>query len=506
MVLPGRKLPWIFISGVVLAVGAALAVALLPWERFGAPILAMLFFGGLLFLLALLDSPSEERRFVVRLLLVALAVRLATAALFYLATGGNESYIYSDAHTYDRVAWVLAQAWRTPGAVVGTGDAAFVQNDIYPTLLAGLYFLIGRSLAAAVIINILFGTAAVYLLYRLGAMLFGPVTARWAGWLMAFYTGFWLWEIMTLKDSLFLFLILLFFLGLYRLWNILTLPDRTPKTFLLAGIWAGALAAVVAVAGQLREYIPVILLGSLLLLPLTVFLRSGRWWRWALILGASAAVLGYIWSPLMARELPSITVGPQSTLFQMTEVPHTERVGIFLNWIIQNPVAFVRFIGLAFFSTLLAPYAWLLPGTLPEIPRLENYMIAYPGMWMWYLLIPFSFFGVIQAVRRTKGEAWPLIFYAAAVFMAVAIFVPREYRHRDMVMPIALLLAAEGLVFSRRWWALGAAAWVPLVGFIAWKLHSVVPILLAVALAAVGIGLWRIRALRGRQAALVRVR
>jgi hypothetical protein len=500
-----RKPPLLFGSGALLAVAAALAVARLPWESFGAPILSVLVLGGGMLALALIDSPAEERRFVVRLLLVAFAVRLAAAAVFYLAIGNDESYIYSDANTYDRVAWVVAQAWHS-GSVPAVGSGGHIQNDVYPLLLAGLYFVIGHSLAAAVVINILFGTAAVYLLYRLGAMLFGPVTARWAGWLTVFYTGFWLWEIMTLKDSLFLFLILFFFLALYRLWTLLAAGDRTPVSFLQAGIWAAVLAAVIAATGELRDYIPVILVGCVALLPAIVFLRKGRFWRWAVVLGAAAAVLIPIWSPLMWHELPAIAVGSQSTLFQYTEIPHTERIFIFLNWIGQNPLAFLRFLVFSSFSTLLAPYAWILPGSLPEVPRAENYMIAYPGMWLWYLLIPFAIVGTVQAVRRTKGEAVPLVFYAAAVFLAVAIFVPREYRHRDMIMPIALLFSAEGLVFSRRWWALGAAAWVPLIGFIAWKLHSVVPILLAAAATGAGILLWRIRKRRGREAELVKVR
>jgi hypothetical protein len=500
-----RQPPFLFGLGILLAAAAALAVALLPWETFGAPILIALSLGGGMLALALLDSPAEERRFVVRLLLVAFAVRLAAAAFFYLAIGNDESYIYSDANTYDRVAWVVAQAWHS-GAVPAVGPGGYVQNDIYPLLLAGLYFILGHSLAAAVVVNILFGAAAVYLLYRLGAMLFGPVTARWAGWLAVFYTGFWLWEIMTLKDSLFLFLILLFFLGLFRAWGLLAAAERTPKTLLQAGIWGAAAAAVVALTGELRDYSPVILVGAAALLAAIVFLRSGAWWRWVLVLGAAAAVIIPVWGPLMAHELPSIALGSQSTLFQFTEVPHTERVGIFLQWILQNPSAFIRFLALTCFSTLLAPYAWILPGALPEVPRLENYMIAYPGMWLWYLLIPFAIVGTIQALRRTKGEAAPLVFYAAAVFLAVAIFVPREYRHRDMIMPVALLLAAEGLVYSRRWWALGAAAWVPLIGFIAWKLHSVVPILLAATAAGAGILLWRIRKRRENGPELVRVR
>jgi hypothetical protein len=492
---------------VLLAAAGALGIAFLPWETAGATLFALLLFGGLALGLALFDSPVEERRFVVRLFLAALGVRLLAAALFHWLIGGNEGYIYSDANTYDRLAWVLAQSWRSSGtAVGGVGPVGFVLGDIYPRMLAVLYFLIGHATGAAVVINTVLGASSVYLVYRISAILFGPVTARWAGWLTAFYTGFWLWEIMTLKDALFLFLIMLFFLGLYRLWFILILPEKSRWQLLRAAVWAAVMILVFLFAGQLRWYMPAILAAAVGLLPVVNFLKAGRPWRWLLLLGSAVVLLIILWPAISRRDLVAVSLGSQSMLFQVTEVPETKTIGVFLGWIIAHPLGFARYLALTMFSTALAPYAWLLPGTLPEVPKFETYMIAYPGMWMWYLLIPFSFFGILQAVRRSQGEAVPLVFYAAAVFLIVSIFIPREYRHRDMIMPIALLLAAEGLVYSRRWWVLGLVVWIPLLGFIVWKLHSIAPILVVVGLAAVGILIWHIRMYRRREAQLVKVR
>jgi hypothetical protein len=99
-----------------------------------------------------------------------------------------------------------------------------------------------------------------------------------------------------------------------------------------------------------------------------------------------------------------------------------------------------------------------------------------------------------------------MVFFAAAGFLLFSFFIPRESRHRDMLMPFALLLAAEGLVYSRRWWVLGLVVWIPLIGFIAWKLHSIIPILLAAGLAAAGVLAWHIRMMRRRNALLVKER
>ncbi len=496
----------LFWLSALLAVAGALGFAFTPWEAVGAPLFILLLAGGLALGLALFDSPEEERRFVVRLFLVALGVRLAAAALFHWMIGGNEAYIYSDASTYDRLAWTMAKAWHGSGSVVvNFGQVDLLLDDIYPRLLAGLYFLIGHATAAAIVINDVLGASSVYLVYRISAMLFGPVTARWAGWLTAFYTGFWLWEMVTLKDPLFLFLILLFFLALHRLWIILVLPDKTPARILRAAGWIAVMIAVYLLAGQLRDYIPVILAGAVgLVLPVEL-LKNARPMRWVLVIGSALILLIVLWPVISARHLFYVTIGSGSTLFQITEIPDTKTIGSFMAWILAHPAGFVKYMGLTMFSTTLAPYAWLLPGTLPEVPRFETYMIAFPGMWMWYFLLPFALLGIREAVRRSRGGIWPMLFYAAAVFLIVSIFIPREYRHRDMMMPMALMLAAEGLVFSRRWWLAGLIVWIPLIGFIAWKLNSYMPILLVLAAAVVAVFAWHLRMRRRREDQLVRL-
>ncbi|MBN2084318.1 MAG: hypothetical protein JW748_03770 [Anaerolineales bacterium] len=502
-ILPQHFLFWL---SALLAAAGALGLAFLPWETVGAPVLMILLAGGLALGLALLDSPAEERRFVVRLFFVALGVRLAAAALFYWSTGGNEEYIYKDASTYDRLAWTLARAWHNPAAgAAGVGPADFLLDDLYPRLLAGLYFLIGHATAAAVVINIVLGASSVYLAYRIAAMLFGPVTARWTGWLTAFYTGFWLWEMMTLKDALFLFLLLLFFLGLYRLWNFLSLPDKSTASIIRAVGWTAVLIVVFLTARELRNYIPIILAGTAALIPMVEILKSGRAWRWALVIGSAVLLLMVFWPVISRRGLAPVTLESQSTLFKITELPDTRTVGVFLNWIIAHPLGFLRYLALSMFSTALAPYAWLLPGTLPEVPRFESYMIAFPGMWLWYFLLPFSIFGIREAVRRSRGGVWPMLFYAAAVFLVVSVFIPREYRHRDMIMPIALMMAAEGLAFSRRWWVVGLLVWIPLIGFIAWKLNSAAPVLLALGAGVAAVVVWHIRVRRRREDQMMRL-
>ena len=183
----------------------------------------------------------------------------------------------------------------------------------------------------------------------------------------------------------------------------------------------------------------------------------------------------------------------QSLLFQTTDVPVTSTLGAFLAWIIGHPAGFVLYLVLSTISTALAPYAWIFPGTLPGVSGFDPALIAFPGMWLWYAMIPFSILGFFQAVRRTRGDVWPVVVCGAGLFLVFSILIPRESRHRDMIMPFALMLAAEGLVYAWKWWYLGLVFWVPLTGLMAWKLHSPLPILFAALIAAAAWIIWRVR-------------
>jgi hypothetical protein len=504
---PIRGNGWLWIS-LLLAAAGALLIGFLPWEAAGAPLLMVLLAGAAGLGWALRDSPAEERRFVLRLFLVALGVRLLATVLFYWATAGNPQYLYKDATGYERVAWILAQTWHNHGILPEPlGRLAWIQNDVYPRALAGLYYIIGRSPGAAVALNVILGALAVYLVYRISAILLGPVPARWAGWLTAFYTGFWLWGLMVLKDSLFLFCILLFFLAMYRLWYLLIQADSSRARILRIVGWAVVMITTWVGAGAIRDYANYArsaLAVAAAVLPMVWFLKNAKIGRWLLVLAAGVILLVIIWPKIVSYPLPQITVNNQSLLFQAAEVPETGTVSVFLKWILAHPLGFGRYLFLSTASTALAPYAWILPGMLPQVTGFDPSMVAFPGLWLWYALIPFSVLGLIQAVRRTQGDVWPLVVFGAGLFLVFSIFIPREFRHRDMIMPIALMLAAEGLAFSRRWWYLGLFFWIPLVGFIAWKLQSLVPLFLAAALAVVAVAAWRVYLTRGKKETFLR--
>jgi hypothetical protein len=465
----------------------AFLIARLPWESLGAPLVVLFVTGGISFALIWMDSNLEERPFTARLFLIALGAHLAVMGAFWIASGGLQTYWLKDARAYDNVGWAIAQAWQAGLAVPsGLGSLAWVASDTYPQLVGALYYLMGHAPLAMLAFQSVLGACIVYLTYRIAAQVLGPITARMAGWLAIVYTGFLLFSIIILKESLSLVLILACVYIWYRFQKKIDQPLRWQEKVIPLLLWGFIGAAAIAGVHSLRDYTAQVILGAWVLGVCHLLVRYSRRWRWAtlaLIVLASALIVWWQFPNIMGKSLPPITLAPGSTLVSVAEVPVTGTIKGLLHWIRTRPSSFSIYMLSASASTLIAPFAWIFPGATVGAPEWSIYLLSYPGMWIWYLCIPFAFFGVISSLRRTHGDILPMLFYALVMFLVFSLLIPRESRHRDMMMPFALILAAEGLVFCRHWTAAGFLIWVPLVGFMAWKLNVLLPtaILLAVA-------------------------
>jgi hypothetical protein len=464
------------------------AIALLPWEQCGAPILALLVFGGAALVFIRLDSPMDERPFTRRLFIAASVMNGLAALVYNLVLHGP---LLSDAVSYDRIAAVLS------GAAGGSlpvdqalGPLAWMKYEIYPHLIAGIYRLIGQSPNAIIAIHVILGGASVYLVYRITALLLGPVTARFAGALAAMYTGFWIFSLMMLKDGLSLFLVLFFYYCLYRLWRGMFLPGRRLARLGRGSAWLVLLAGAGWLAGELREYVtPVMLAAAGSLILVRILRTSGR----AAALAALAVILAaavLLWPRIAGYHLVAVTVDEGSTLEQFVEIPPTDTVGALAEWAAANPLPFGKYMLLAAGSTAVAPYAWILPVGREDSPAFSAYSVAIPGMWLWYVCLPFAVLGACSAWKRSKGAILPLLVYTVFLFLLFSLLIPRETRHRDLLMPFLLMFSAEGLVCCRSRWPIGIFFWIPLLLFMAWKVHALPALATVIVVATAILAVW----------------
>ena len=133
-------------------------------------IVALIIFGtlGLMTLAALTSRmPPSERAWLLRILLIAFALRLAVATIFALVP--ESRVFHEDADGYEIFGMMFAQRWHAAGPPVYLAE---VSNLGHFYVCGALYYVFGTFRPVPSYFNALLGTATVFVVYRLAQQFF----------------------------------------------------------------------------------------------------------------------------------------------------------------------------------------------------------------------------------------------------------------------------------------------------------------------------------------------
>jgi tetratricopeptide (TPR) repeat protein len=413
------------------------------------------------------STPTRPRPVLLAILAIVLALRLA----HWWAVRHEPFFgqLAMDSQEYDRWAQEIAGgAW--------LGSRIFFQAPLYPYLLAFVYVVVGRSLDAVYLLQIVASVAGVWALYRAAREMADERVGLVAAGLAAVYGPFLFYDVQLLKESLAVAVT-----G-FLLWALAVARTRgRTRTWLAAGALLGVLAL-------LRE-------NALLLVPFLLPLAWSRERRWAGLVrsgGTLVAGLALALAPVALRNglvggdfLPTTFQGgvnfwignnPEADgtyqpIVPGKQIPALERqepvrlaeqelgrtltpaevsshwLGKALDWAAGHPGAFLRLqlrkLGL-FWSWYESPdavdYYWV-RGLSPvyRFPLIEFgtvSLLALAGLWR---------------VRRRSGPFAPALLFAFGWMLSTAIFFLFS-RYRLPVVPALLPLAAVPLVHLGEAW------------------------------------------------------
>jgi hypothetical protein len=363
--------------------------------------------------------------------IVALGVRIVVMLVAQLASGHGGTFYLDDAG-YSREAALIAHQWFegrviNPSSYQYAGSLAFG----YQTMVACIFLLTGKSMVAGKLINVLLGTATVPLVGLLSGRLFGTSTMRRAAWLMALIpTSVW-WSAVLLKESLVAFLVVGAMLA-FMCWP----RRRAVVTFALAIVALGATrspaALAVAVtalsalgAGAIRQRRTVNFRAALTYLALACG---------ALLVGFAAISAGH----------------PDAVVHQIAY--SLGRVGLERHQGVGG-------VAVAIPKSLVSPYPWVFSRVTRTWDR-----ALYPGMWVWYALLPTAMVGLWRLRRKAEVLLFALPVGTLLAFNAFT--AGFTFRQRSTVEPFLLLLVVAG-ADSWRWVARRAAIGYLLVALLA---------------------------------------
>jgi 4-amino-4-deoxy-L-arabinose transferase-like glycosyltransferase len=211
--------------------------------------------------------------------LAALAARLAWIALVHPRVD-----LVDDAGFYDFFAVAIAEG---RGYVRPEGVPTAFWPVGYPATLAAVYSLLGHSLLAAKLLNVVLGAATAGLVYLLARRWFGVRQSALAGMVYAFFPGAIGFTSLTMSETLFTFL---FIAALY-------VAARASEEEGHELLWAAAFAVIAAAAAYVR--------GQALALPFFaaawLLIAGWAWQRAVAFLAVSFAVVVGLSIPWMVR-------------------------------------------------------------------------------------------------------------------------------------------------------------------------------------------------------------
>ena len=397
-----------------------------------------------LVLLAARNLDADERRFVTRLLVVAVALRvIAVAGLFVLtdhSTVPFGSFFGDEDYFIRRGLWLRNVALGIPiqGLDLESAFQAFNASS-YLYLLALVQLLVGPAPYGLHLLGILFYILAAVVFFRLVRTTLGRTPALFGLTTLLFVPSLFAWSVSALKEPLFVLVSSLSFVLAVRLVRgpslgsrVLTLAAFLALAAVLETIRGGgaALSLFGVIAGLLIGFLatrPRLMLPALV----TASILAGA------LLGRPAVQLrAYTAIQAAARQHWGHVVVSPGYAYQLLD----ERFYPDLNEISDLRLGeTARFIARAALSYVAVPLPW---------KAQSRAALAYlPEQIVWYILAVLVPIGLPSAFRRDPIVTGLFLGHAIVIGAAVALFggnVGTLVRHRGLALPYLVWLSAIG--------------------------------------------------------------
>lgn len=422
----------------------------------------LLVLGGLLVVLSLpllvvARLPRPEARLVWRVLLVALAVRLVVVAALEVGEAWHvtaRGATTPDEASVDLAARLLARGDpRSPVVLGGSLHTSWL------LVSWAVYDLLWNSLLAIKMLNALLGAALVVPVYLLARTLHSAPAARVAGWGVALYPSAVVWSALALREPLIALLVTTLVLI-----AVTPVPQEWPAR---AGYVALAAAALVVLAFT-RSYMAPLLAGVVVA---AAALRSARHRRpqdaLAAVAVATLSLAMLLSLPTggdLARVTVALVVAPDGSAYNPfsdcdarsgcvpADSPAAALEGVDLpgaalaDGALEHDADLAASLQSVEEKGVVRAVAVAVLAGRPVWRTAEFFLLLQPGVVLWWAVLPLvAAGGLLLAVRRRWDALAATAGYAVAVFAFLAM-TGQFIRHHYMVEPVALALAATGLV------------------------------------------------------------
>jgi hypothetical protein len=366
-------------------------------------------------------APSE-RPALMRLLLIAFALRIALALCFELMP--DLRLFHEDANGYELIGIRIANSWRGLQPPYPLPD----KNWGYFALSGVLALTCGPFTLNLAMLNTVIGTLTALIIYRLARRLFHQTVALMSAGLVCFAPSMIMWSSIALKDAIATFLISI------ALSSCVSLKEKITLKAVV-----GIVAPLVAIQ-PLRFYIVYFVVFAVVV-SLAIDRRDkmvGRLYKQLVVGGAVVGLfvmLGIAGKAVEGTEqfdLKAVQSYRQGMVI-------TAKSGYGQDVDISTPAGALAFLPLGVATLLLAPFPWQMTSF--------RTIIAAPEIVVWWCLFPATIRGILFVIRRKFGPTSPLLLFMVSLTGVYGVSqgnVGSAFRQRAQIFVFLFIFTALG--------------------------------------------------------------
>ena len=380
---------------------------------------------------------ENDRRFLIRLFLSAVLVRVFVGTLIYVFH--LQEFFGGDALTFDffgnalRLVWDGQTQYMRAVDMFSSNGAGSGWGMLY--LVAAVYKIVGQNMLATQYVNCVVGAASAPIAYLISIEIFpNRRVARLCALMSAFFPSLVLWSCQGLKDGPIIFLLTLSMLATLKL----------GEKFSLKYLSALILALICLLSLRFYVfYIVVIAVAAAFVLGRRQ-LTAQSFARQMIIIILVGLGLGYFGVSRYASQQLE-TYGSVEQLQRMRLDASQSAVSGFAEDVdVSTTSGALSTIPLGLTYLLLAPFPWQL-ASLRQI-------ITVPEMIVWWASIPLLVLGALFTIKHRLREIAPIIIFTSLLTLTYSIMqgnVGTAYRQRAQLLVFYFVFVAVGFVLLR---------------------------------------------------------
>lgn len=385
--------------------------------------------------LIILIRTQDERRFLLRLFVIALMGRIVLATLINLADW--EAFFGGDAHTYDIFGKSLLQSWYGD-AYHSARYAGFIKSGagawgmLY--VVAAVYAVVGENLYAIQLINASVGAATAVVVYYVAQTLFNNIrVSRLAALLVAFFPSLILWTSQALKDGLIILALALAMLATLRLMEKITVGYVLVLTTCLLALLS------------LRFYIfymMVAAVGGSFFIGMKAINTQGFIQRF---MAVAVMGLAFTWFGVLRYAGTQFDRYANLKTIQMSRTDQANAGSGFGKDVdVGTTEGALTAIPIGLVYLLFAPFPW-------DMATLRQ-SITLPEMLVWWAAFPLLVLGLYFGLRHRLRQVAPIVIFTTMLTIAYSVFqgnVGTAYRQRSQLLVFYFIFVAVGAVLLK---------------------------------------------------------